>query len=72
VIIATNLISRGFDMPSIKLVINFDVPTYQHMPDYESYVHRVGRTGRFGRPGIALTLFDREEEEKNFFEILTS
>jgi superfamily II DNA/RNA helicase len=65
VIIATDFLSRGFDMPCIKLVINFDVPSlhYQelHLADYESYVHRVGRTGRYGRSGFALTLSDSEE-----------
>jgi len=70
VIIATNLLSRGFDMHTIKLVINFDVPSQHHLPDYESYLHRVGRSGRFGNSGVALTLFDREEDEKNFFEII--
>jgi ATP-dependent RNA helicase DDX19/DBP5 len=70
VIIATNLLSRGFDMHTIKLVINFDVPSQHHHPDFESYLHRVGRSGRFGNSGVALTLFDREEDEKNFFEII--
>jgi ATP-dependent RNA helicase DDX19/DBP5 len=70
VIIATNLLSRGFDMTTIKLVINYDVPSSQHLPDYENYLHRVGRSGRFGTSGIALTLFDREEDEKNFFDII--
>lgn len=69
-IIATNLLSRGFDMHTIKLVINFDVPSQHHLPDYESYLHRVGRSGRFGNSGVALTLFDREEDEKNFFDII--
>lgn len=69
-LISTNLLSRGFDMHTIKLVINFDVPTYKHLPDYESYLHRIGRAGRFGASGVALTIFDREEDEKNFFEII--
>ena len=70
VIIATNLLSRGFDMPCVKLVINFDVPQQKHLADYENYVHQVGRTGRYGRSGFALTLFDSEEEEKIFFDII--
>ena len=70
VLIATNLISRGFDMHSIKLVINFDVPYNQGKPDYESYLHRIGRAGRFGDTGIALTLFDRELDEAAFFDIV--
>lgn len=70
VIIATNLLSRGFDMHTIKLVINFDVPTKQGVPDYESYMHRIGRSGRFGNTGVALTLFDREADEEAFFNII--
>ena len=70
VLIATNLISRGFDVHTIKLVINFDVPFNQGKPDYENYLHRIGRTGRFGDTGIALTLFDREQDEQAFFDII--
>jgi superfamily II DNA/RNA helicase len=64
VLIATDLISRGVDVPDAELVINFDVPTIRikDMPcsDKATYLHRIGRTGRFGRPGIALTIWDRE------------
>ena len=67
VIITTNLLSRGFDMQQIKLVINFDVPTQEGNPDYENYMHRVGRSGRFGDSGLALTLFDREQDEAAFW-----
>ncbi len=70
VLIATNLISRGFDLHNIKLVINFDVPFYQGRPDYENYLHRIGRTGRFGDTGIALTLFDHKQDEQAFFDII--
>ena len=69
-VITTDLLSRGFDMPTIQLVVNFDVPQRKGQPEYETYMHRIGRAGRFGMPGIALTLFDREEDEKCFFEIL--
>lgn len=75
VIIATNVLSRGFDMHTIKLVINFDVPSQRKndilVPDYESYLHRVGRSGRFGNTGVALTLFDRADDEKLFFDIIS-
>ena len=72
VLIATNIISRGFDMASIKLVINFDVPTQQQgKPDYENYQHRIGRSGRFDNTGVALTLFDREQDEAAFFDIIS-
>ena len=61
ILITTNLLARGYDERSVKLVINFDLPvrktrdgTYE--PDYENYLHRIGRTGRFGTKGIGLNL----------------
>ena len=50
-LVATNLASRGLDIPAIFQVINFDVPQ-----NVEEYVHRIGRTSRMGRPGTAITL----------------
>lgn len=40
------------------------------MPDCENYMHRIGRAGRFGDTGLALTLFDREQDEKCFWSII--
>ena len=40
------------------------------MGDHESYLHRIGRTGRFGTPGIALTIYDREEEKQFLDQIM--
>ena len=65
VIISTNILSRGFDMQTIKLVINLDVPIQKGKPDYENYMHRIGRAGRFGNSGVALTLL-----EAAFFNIV--
>ena len=70
IVITTDLLSRGFDMPEIKLVINFDVPFKRDGPDFETYLHRVGRGGRFGHKALAVTLFDRDFDEKNFSEII--
>ena len=61
VLIATNLLARGYDERSVKLVINFDLPVRRNEiglfePDYETYLHRIGRTGRFGTKGIGLNL----------------
>lgn len=50
VLIATDVWSRGIDVQQVSLVINYDVPTEQ-----ESYLHRIGRSGRFGRKGVAIT-----------------
>ena len=74
VLIATDLISRGVDVPDAELVINFDVPTIkvqnQIVPDSATYMHRIGRTGRFGRPGLALTLHDRDQDKETLDKII--
>lgn len=56
VLIATNVLSRGIDVQTVTMVINYDIPeTVDGKPDYETYLHRIGRTGRFGRTGAALS-----------------
>lgn len=56
VLVATDLASRGIDVKGVSVVINYDLP-----PNQELYVHRIGRTGRAGREGLALNLFAPEE-----------
>jgi superfamily II DNA/RNA helicase len=53
VLIATDVAARGLDIPKVSHVINFDIPG-----TYEDYVHRIGRTGRAGERGKALTFID--------------
>lgn len=61
VLITTNVIARGIDVQSVSMVINYDVPmmpdpiTKKYKPDEQTYLHRIGRTGRFGRVGVAVT-----------------
>jgi len=57
VLIATDLLCRGIDVHQVSLVINYDLP-----PQKENYVHRIGRSGRFGRKGVALNLVTNEDE----------
>ena len=55
-LIATDVAARGLDIPAVSHVINFDIPS-----DPESYVHRIGRTGRAGATGTAITLIEPRE-----------
>jgi superfamily II DNA/RNA helicase len=55
-LVATDVAARGIDVSGISHVINFDPPH-----DHETYVHRVGRTGRAGRTGVGITLVDHHE-----------
>lgn len=55
VLISTNVIARGIDISQVTLVINYDMPTTQSGEgDAETYLHRIGRTGRFGRKGVSI------------------
>ena len=56
VLVATDVAARGLDVPDVSLVVNFDIP-----PDPEYYVHRIGRTGRVGRGGVAITFVNPRE-----------
>merc|ERR1711897_109598 len=49
VLITTDLLARGIDVQQVSLVINYDLPNNR-----ESYLHRIGRSGRFGRKGVAI------------------
>lgn len=65
VLITTNVLSRGIDVPAITLVVQYDMPVMKGgVCDPETYLHRVGRTGRFGRKGVALNLIHDEKEMK--------
>lgn len=57
-LVATDLLSRGIDIPDISHIINFELPA-----DWEFYVHRTGRTGRVDKDGIAISLYDRENDD---------
>jgi len=58
ILVATDIVSRGMDIKGVTHVINFDTP---ELP--EQYIHRIGRTGRARKNGMAITLFTEKEEE---------
>uniref|UniRef100_A0A8C5E9L9 RNA helicase n=1 Tax=Gouania willdenowi TaxID=441366 RepID=A0A8C5E9L9_GOUWI len=59
VLVTTNVCSRGIDVAQISLVVNFDLPVdIDGNADSETYLHRIGRTGRFGKRGFAVNLVD--------------
>ncbi|KAK7329001.1 hypothetical protein VNO77_23145 [Canavalia gladiata] len=58
VLITTDLLARGIDVQQVSLVINYDLPTQP-----ENYLHRIGRSGRFGRKGVAINFVTRDDEK---------
>jgi ATP-dependent RNA helicase DeaD len=68
ILVATDVVARGLDIPRISLVINYDLPG-----DNEAYVHRIGRTGRAGREGMSIAFVrPREMYSIRHYERLTS
>merc|ERR1719336_2614946 len=57
ILVSTNMFGRGMDVERVNIVINYDMPE-----DSDSYLHRVGRAGRFGTKGLALTFVSTEED----------
>lgn len=58
VLISTDLLARGIDVQQVSIVINYELPTNR-----ENYIHRIGRSGRFGRKGVAINLINPDEKE---------
>ncbi len=58
-LVATDVAARGLDIEHLQLVVNFEVPNNQ-----ETYVHRIGRTGRAGREGMAITIAEPPEQRR--------
>merc|ERR1719261_2448931 len=57
VLITTDLLARGIDVQQVTHVINYDLPL-----DPDNYLHRIGRSGRFGRKGVAINFICKEDE----------
>jgi superfamily II DNA/RNA helicase len=69
VLIATDLLARGIDVQHVSLVMNFELPINR-----ENYIHRIGRSGRFGRKGVSINLLapneaKMKEELENHYTI---
>lgn len=61
--VSSDLCTRGIDIPSVNVVVNFDFPR-----NSETYLHRIGRSGRFGHLGLAIN-FITDEDKDNFMRI---
>ncbi|XP_053305087.1 ATP-dependent RNA helicase DDX25-like [Spea bombifrons] len=60
VLITTNVCARGIDVEQVSIVVNFDLPlNMDGAVDFETYLHRIGRTGRFGKKGFAVNLVEK-------------
>ena len=64
VLVATDIAAKGLDFPDIQHVINFDMPS-----EIENYVHRIGRTGRCGKTGVATTFINKDVEESSLLDL---
>ena len=59
ILITTDLLARGIDVQQVALIVNYDLPQ-----SIENYLHRIGRSGRFGRKGLAINLLGPHDESK--------
>lgn len=67
VLITTNVLARGIDIASVSMVVNYDLPVDKDgKPDPSTYLHRIGRTGRFGRVGVSISFV----HDKRSYEVL--
>lgn len=78
VLVTTNVCARGIDVEQVTLVVNFDLPMTKvtqlslhfnqskkdRHADFETYIHRIGRTGRFGKSGVAINFVSDRQDEK--------
>ncbi|KAI9697778.1 MAG: RNA helicase required for poly(A+) mRNA export [Candelina mexicana] len=80
VLIATNVLSRGIDVQTVSMVINYDIPDqpdpqrpstegHPYIVDPETYLHRIGRTGRFGRVGVSISFVHDKTSWRKLHEI---
>lgn len=65
-LITTNVLARGVDVPAVAVVVNYDLPVQRNgsktLADEATYLHRIGRCGRFGRRGTAINFLEKPED----------
>ena len=64
IMVATNILGRGIDIERVNIVINYDMPEVS-----DTYLHRVGRAGRFGTKGLAITFVSNDEDAKTLEDV---
>lgn len=75
VLITTNVLARGIDISSVSMVVNYDIPDTRVSPrsplvaDPQTYLHRIGRTGRFGRVGVAVSFVSSRDDWQKLMDI---
>ncbi|ODV73502.1 ATP-dependent RNA helicase DBP5 [Cyberlindnera jadinii NRRL Y-1542] len=70
VLITTNVLARGIDIPTVSMVVNYDLPTDKNgNADPSTYLHRIGRTGRFGRVGVAVSFIHDKKSYQQLMQI---
>lgn len=75
-LVTTNVLARGVNVPSVDVVVNYDMPSKpgigpgsESKADPETYVHRMGRCGRFGRQGTAITFLQSAQDNDMLLSI---
>ena len=75
-LVTTNVLARGVNVPSVDVVVNYDMPSkpgigpsFESKADPETYVHRMGRCGRFGRQGAAITFLENAQDDDMLLSI---
>ena len=71
ILVATDLVGRGIDVERVNIVINYDMPVTdeRHGNGADTYLHRVGRAGRFGTKGLAITFVSTVEDSETLNKV---
>lgn len=72
ILVSTNVFARGMDIPQVNLIINFDIPKFSAEEDVQTYIHRIGRSGRFNRSGFVIDFVSGEDDLKALTAIQTA